>query len=453
MRAPSPLLAVWALLAACASDFTATEPERADVRIVVSFSGPSHRVRALGPATPFRLDLAPSFERGDPVEVWVLGFARDELERRYPALVGVDEAALLAALAPRLEPSPSDGPSPAWVLSTRVDDGDATAVDYERSTLAAFSARAAAVGVHLAIGPSAPAGPPCRGWKTELVVTPSPSVARFATTLAEGGALVGTSGDGFRRVLPDRRVVVVRAPDGLPSHAGDSFDGRTIWVGGDRLVRVRFDATPGDGALVDAMDFGPPPDGAKIFRLAAHADEVYTLSDRGALDRFDGQRWTTLHRFMDVNTYSGVIATGPGRAIAVSALDTEVAVVEGDRVAVERVPGTTSGLSGLGWIEGLGAVTSPSLERTLHVREANGWRLLPDSDTDVQACVIVALDGAILVSGQYGQGALYEPGKGRCVSDVITQTTQHFAVPFDRGVLLVGDVALDGLGFTFVERE
>lgn len=132
-----------ALLAAAACDgaVSLTEPSAAEVRVLVlAPRAGAPTVVALGGDAAFRATL----DAGDDGELWLFQYSRADLLAEYPALRGLDAAAVAERLAPRfVDPGVAAAetpPAPSAVLHATLTDGAATA--YTPSTWAEWQDRA-----------------------------------------------------------------------------------------------------------------------------------------------------------------------------------------------------------------------------------------------------------------------------------------------------------------------
>jgi len=114
------------VLLGCDVSYHAVEPlESHDVRVVVSIAGADVRVEALAGDVPYRFDLAPHFDREDPVEIWIFAYTIAELAETMPLLADMSATQVAAALDPRFT-SGSGVPLPTanQVLRTSLRRGE-----------------------------------------------------------------------------------------------------------------------------------------------------------------------------------------------------------------------------------------------------------------------------------------------------------------------------------------
>lgn len=287
-----------------------------------------------------------------------------------------------------------------------------------------------------------PSGRECTTFEELRISIPTKSNATYLFT---AGATVVVAGfeDGTAYELDLDGARQIPTATTAPHHSAHFVGPGEVWLAG---VRGRV-------ALASTLEELPPaPSGDRIDWLggngAGELFELYALSEKGGLDRFINNTWSTLIPVgTDQDWRRGLAVIAPREALAVGVANGVVRVKNGV-VQEERVEGGVS-LLAAAFVPGFGALAG-SIEGDV-LREANGvWSVFGDSPLALPITQIAAYGEGFIAAGGGGYFVQYHPGPGYC-TEVQTghPIIKHVAV-FGEAVFLAGDRASGTTGDSFV---
>jgi hypothetical protein len=254
-------------------------------------------------------------------------------------------------------------------------------------------------------------------------------------------ALVATDNGAFFRVRDDadQPQALTAVSTATPDLAGyRAHDGR-IWlfgVGGEIAVGDPDRGFTSAGTTASAtattgfaaMD---GPEGDAPF-------ELFTVSQNGSFDHYDGSAWHTLDRGgLGAGDHPGLVWVGPGEVFAIGLLEGSVTHVKDGVLTREHIGAleTNLRLLSISSSHQLGIILG-TLDGTIFVRHDDGsWDPLPNVlRNEVQT--LTPYQGGFIAGVEHGVLVQYHPVLGWCPYSSAATTDPRHVVPFASGFLM-----------------
>lgn len=238
-----------------------------------------------------------------------------------------------------------------------------------------------------------------------------------------------------------------RIPDFKPTSAYRAPDGR-IWLGGmDGELRV--------GRLETGFEAVRPSSNRAMLRWidgphdASAPFELFTMSDRGIFERFDGSDWETLRTTSQSSMVpvGGVVWLAPGEAVAIPpqplSLEQSIYRVKRTRGVTEvsevRISGSVGQLTGLTYAPGFGVLFVTRQSRVFVLEGTESRRIEGGYAFDF-ARAIAPFRGGFIYAGVGVSFAQYLPGGVEFCDEIAiaSSVTPHEIEPLGDALVMAG---------------
>lgn len=288
---------------------------------------------------------------------------------------------------------------------------------------------------------TAPPGRECARFEEIRISIPTKSHATYLFT-ASATVVVAGFEDGTAYELEVTGAKPIRTTTSAPHHSAHFVGPGEVWLAGEggRVARASTLA-----------ELPPAPSGDRIDWLSGSGPneplELYALGEKGGLDRFENNVWTSLIAPGASDWRRDLTVIAPGEAIAVGVANGVVRVKKGV-VEQERVEGGVS-LMAAAFVPGLGALAG-SIDGDVLQEKDGVWSVFGDSPLALPITQITAYGEGFVAAGGGGYFVQYHPAVGYC-TEVQTghPIIKHVTLLGDL-VFLAGDRASGTTGDSFV---
>jgi hypothetical protein len=215
-----------------------------------------------------------------------------------------------------------------------------------------------------------------------------------------GRAFIGTR-QGLYRLSENGAEKFPTSPEILV-RGSVAADGN-VWVSTDGGALFR--ATIGEvSATLDQV--GTTTSGETMTWLATDGEDVYSLSEYGVFERFDGVLSRVVYRFPREHTLgAGLERVAPGELVVVHQLFGQAVRYRGGTVTREPVPSDYY-LEAVRQVPGLGTVAASEIGR-FFLSTGGSWSELAPSPYSLRVLTIVATPNGFLYGGEFGEVGEY----------------------------------------------
>ncbi|MBI4821957.1 MAG: hypothetical protein HY791_37210 [Deltaproteobacteria bacterium] len=285
----------------------------------------------------------------------------------------------------------------------------------------------------------------CLSMELDSLSLPVEGSTRFTLPLPSGSVLVGTNAWRLFDVVGSSIKEVRMEPTFYFYTGAIATESDHLWVAGSEGTLARGRLSEG---VVRFENFPPNPRGGDILRIAVdeqgEATSVFTLTQDGSFDRFDGRAWQHLHDLTPTEplaNYRGIAVVGPDEAIAVTDTRKEVTRWRRNEISFESTP-ARGGLSSAAYLPGVGSIVG-TVTGDFIADRGMGWTNLPGSKLELWATAIAPTESGFVYGSGFGNFGEFRWDDGFCPLIGAGFPVFHIA-KYDHGFLVAGDNSSSG---------